>query len=278
MKIILSKYIGPCFGVSSAIDRVFSEKKNIKIFGDIAHNEYIIKRISDMKNVKIVYNVDDIVDGDSVIIRTHGISAGDMSILKRKNIEIIDKTCPNVKLIHRISEECQNKKKRLIIVGNKNHPEVIGIKSRCKNITVINEINDVKDTQINKEDEIVVVAQTTYNLEKYKNMCDFLSSRYKNVKVYSTICNDSLNRRREIVDNLNLVDMILVIGSKKSSNSTKLLEFAKSLKQETLMISNILDIKSNMFMNIESIFVTSGSSVMRETVNEVIETIKIKAS
>lgn len=111
MKIILSKYIGPCFGVSSAIDRIFSEKKNIKVFGDVAHNEYIIKKISDMKNVKIVYNTDDTVSGDSVVIRTHGISVNDMYRLKEKNIEIIDKTCPNVKFIHKISEECENKKK-----------------------------------------------------------------------------------------------------------------------------------------------------------------------
>lgn len=278
MKIIISKYIGPCFGVSSAIERVFSENKNIKVFGDIAHNEYIIERISNMKNVKIVYNISDVLDGDSIVIRTHGISKDNMDELEMKNVKIIDKTCPNVKFIHKISEECEEKKKYLIIVGNKNHPEVIGIKSRCKSSIVVDSNEDVQDIPIDVNNEIVVVAQTTYNFEKYRNICDSLSSKYKNIKIYNTICNDSLNRRREIVDNFNLADMILVVGSKKSSNSTKLFEFAKSLKKESFMISNISDIKSNMFINIRSIFVTSGSSVMKETVDEVIDAIRAKIS
>ncbi len=274
MKIVLSKYIGPCFGVVGAIDEVFSKKEKIKIFGEIAHNEHIVNKISKMKNVTIVNNSDEVNEKETVIIRTHGIPIDDFIKLKNKKAKIIDKTCPNVKFVHKISEKCSLEKNFLIIVGDSKHPEVVGIKSRCKNSVVINRLDDVNRLTFNKNLKNIVVSQTTFNYEKFNEICNLLTKKINNIKCYNTICKDAINRRDEIFKNSNKFDIILVVGSKKSSNSVKLFNFAKCFNNKVEMISNITDIDSNMFKNVNSVFITSGSSVMKETINEVVETIK----
>ena len=275
MKILISKYIGPCFGVNSAITEVFSRKDNIKLLGEIAHNDEIINKISKMKNVKLVHNISEVNDGDILITRTHGITLDDFIELKKRNINIIDKTCPHVKFIHNIAEQCANNKSQLIIIGDKNHPEVIGIKSRCKNNIVISDIKDIKFENFDSNVENVVVSQTTFNLEVYNRICSYLQLILKNVKFYNTICLDSVNRKNELIKISNRVDLIIVIGSKTSSNSTKLFNVAQKLKSNSIMINNYNELDVSIFENKEKIFITSGASVMKETVNNIINKLNL---
>lgn len=275
MKILISKYIGPCFGVNSAITEVFSRKDNIKLLGEIAHNDEIINKISKMRNVKLVHNVSEVDDGDVLITRTHGITLDNFIELKKRNINIIDKTCPHVKFIHNIVEQCANNKSQLIIIGDKNHPEVIGIKSRCKNNIVISDIKDIKFENFDSNVKNVVVSQTTFNLEVYNKVCSYLKLILKNVKFYNTICLDSVNRKNELMKISNRVDLIIVIGSKTSSNSTKLFDVAKKLKNNSIMINNDNELDLNNFGNKEKIFITSGASVMKETVNNIINKLNL---
>ena len=275
MKILISKYIGPCFGVNSAITEVFSREDNIKLLGEIAHNDEIINKISMMRNIKLVHNVSEVNFGDTLITRTHGITLDDFVELRKKNINIIDKTCPHVKFIHNIAEKCANNRGQLIIIGDKNHPEVIGIKSRCKNNIVINDIKDINFENLDSNIENVVVSQTTFNLEVYNEMCSYLKLILKNVKFYNTICLDSVNRKNELIKMSSIVDSIIVIGSKTSSNSTKLFNVAKKLKNNSIMINNDNEFDVNIFKNKEKIFITSGASVMKETVNNIINKLNL---
>ena len=166
-------------------------------------------------------------------------------------------------------------KSQLIIIGDKNHPEVIGIKSRCKNNIVISDIKDIKFENFDSNVENVVVSQTTFNLEVYNRICSYLQLILKNVKFYNTICLDSVNRKNELMKISNRVDLIIVIGSKMSSNSTKLFNVAQKLKSNSIMINNDNELDLNNFGNKEKIFITSGASVMKETVNNIINKLNL---
>ena len=270
MEIFLSKYIGPCFGVNNAIMEVFSHKENIKVFGEIAHNEEIINKISKMQNVKIIHNISEVDDGDTIITRTHGITLEDFIELSKKNINIIDKTCPNVKFIHDIAEKCSRDNNQLIIIGDKNHPEVVGIRSRCKNSIIISSIEDINLDKLNSNLKNVIVSQTTFNFEIYKKICFHLKLILKNTKFYNTICLDSINRKNELIETSNRFDLIIVIGSRISSNSTKLFNIARNLKSNSIMVNNDNELDLSVFKNTEKIFITSGASVMKETVESII--------
>ena len=271
MEIILSKYYGPCFGVSSAFEEAINLKKNIKILGEIAHNQILINKLKNKKNIRIINNISEVNKNETVIIRTHGIKIEDFNNLLSKNINIIDKTCPKVKLVQKIAENAEKENKFFVLVGDANHPEVIGVASRCKNTFIINNEISAKNLFSNIKLEcnnFIVAAQTTFDTQEFEKICQIIQNFNFNAKIYNTICNDSLNRRQELELISNFVDLLIVLGSNTSSNSKNLFKTAQNFSKYSVFVENPEEFNFSILENQERIFITSAASVLKETVLE----------
>ncbi|MCL2311760.1 MAG: 4-hydroxy-3-methylbut-2-enyl diphosphate reductase [Firmicutes bacterium] len=276
MNLIISKYIGFCCGVSLAVDEILKNvDTEIKILEKIAHNEILIKMLKTRKNIKFIRDVNEATQGDTVVIRTHGIKEQDFKKLIENKINIIDKTCPNVKLIHLLAQKFNIENKQFVLLGDKNHPEVISIVSRCKNTIVVDSINSAKNLISSVEfKKIYVASQTTFDIQKYCEICEFLKKKIKDIKFYRTICKDALNRQKELIKIASKVDLIIIVGSKISSNSTKLFEIAKKSGKEAVMVNESKDLNFELLKNKDTVFISSGASVMKETVYKLIDEIR----
>ncbi|MBO6126490.1 MAG: 4-hydroxy-3-methylbut-2-enyl diphosphate reductase [Clostridia bacterium] len=271
MEIILSKYYGPCFGVSSAFEEAINTKSNIKILGEIAHNKILINKLKSKKNIKIINNISEISKDEKIIIRTHGIKIEDFNNLLSKNINIIDKTCPKVRLVQKIAENAEKENKFFVLIGNANHPEVIGVASRCKNTFIINNEISAKNLFSNIKLEcnnFIVAAQTTFDTQEFEKICQIIKKINFNTKIYNTICNDSLNRRQELELISNFVDLLIILGSNTSSNAKNLFKTAQNFSKNSVFLENPEDFNLNILENKKRIFITSAASVLKETVLE----------
>ncbi len=275
MILILSKYLGPCYGVSNAFNSVMSINSDAKVLGDIAHNSVLMEKIKTKKNITTIKDIHEISRGDTVITRTHGITLEELEIIKEKNCQILDQTCIKVKNVHKIAEKSNLQEKKFILIGNKKHPEVIGIVSRCKNAIVVDSIESAKillsNVQLNQN--VVVASQTTFDEVKFFKICEFIKKKFPNLRIYNTICNDSIKRREEIIKISSSVDIVLVIGSLKSSNSVRLFEVAKKMAKEALILENPKELDFEKFRLKNKVFITSGASVLKETALEFIDKI-----
>ena len=268
MDLILSKYFGPCYGVSRAFNEAIKSDSKVKILGNIAHNQLLIDKLKQNKNIEIVQDISEINENDKVIIRTHGLPLEQLGKLRQKKCKIIDQTCSNVKLVQKIAEKAEKERKTLILTGNSGHPEVIGISSRCKSTFIISNTGDLKDLLTNSNLDLsncIIASQTTFNSDKFENICNFLKIYYPEIKIYNTICGDSLKRKNEIIKISNFVDLCVVIGDKNSSNSVALFDFSKKFC-ESVFAENVVSFDFNILNKKNRIFITSGASVLKETV------------
>ena len=268
IELILSKYFGPCYGVSKAFEESIKMDSKTKIFGNIAHNQFLINKLKENKNIKIVNDISEIDEKDLVVIRTHGITLQQLEDLNKKKCKIIDQTCHNVRLVHKIAEKADQEQKTLLIVGNPNHPEVVGIASRCKKTFVLKDIESSKRLLENPELDLlscIVVSQTTFNSKKFENICRLFKNKYKKIKIYNTICGDSIKRKDEIVKISNFIDLCIVVGDKKSSNSVELFKFSE-LFCKSIFFEDFQTFNINLLKGKERVFITSGASVLKENV------------
>ncbi|BED92150.1 MAG: bifunctional 4-hydroxy-3-methylbut-2-enyl diphosphate reductase/30S ribosomal protein S1 [Candidatus Improbicoccus pseudotrichonymphae] len=275
----LSKYAGFCFGVDLAVKAAL-EHKNLYLLGEIAHNEILMRKLRS-KNIKIVENIHDIdknVKNANILIRTHGVGKNITDEIKSRNFNIVDKTCPNVRIIHSIVRNISSETK-LIIIGEATHAEVVGIKNQVenkKNVTIISSLDDLKNQiqNINFNNNFTVVAQTTFDDLEFEKITDILKEKIVNICIHKTICRDSLNRRNELLNEISDSDFVIVVGSQKSSNSRALYNISRKIK-DTIFIENHEGLNFEIIKNKNKIFITSGASVMPATILEIVNYINL---
>lgn len=291
MEIILGKTAGFCGGVKNAVDKTYVEakEKNITIYclGDLVHNPVVLNRLKNL-GVKIINNLGEVEDpeGKTVIVRAHGIAKEIYEEAEKLNIILKDLTCPKVLKIHELVSEHAKNDDYIFLIGEKKHPEVIGTMSFCgKNVIVIENEEDLEkaiekfkneNTQNNK---LIVVAQTTFNLEKFKNFEDIIKNKlkdYAEIIFNNTIC-DATRLRQEETDKLSKeVDAMIIIGGKKSSNTNKLYQISCNNCNNVIMIEDETELEDrvNKFRNYEKIGVMAGASTPKETIDKVINILK----
>ena len=272
MKILKTDTIGFCFGVERAVKAVYDileneELRGRKIFtwGELIHNPDIINELSS-KGVTSTENIDDINEGDVVVIRSHGVSSSVIDALKAKKAVVFDETCPKVKKIHKIATDS----KTLIISGNIEHPEVKGIIGNCKNkFYVVKDIDELKKIVHNiysEDEQITFVSQTTFSVEMFEEMKKFIS-QYKNITVENTICHSTEERQQQVRDLAQKVDMFIVVGGKNSSNTKKLFDIASQFCEAYHIES---DKELPYYIKYKKIGLSSGASTPVRAVEEVI--------
>jgi len=271
MQIIVSKYSGYCYGVKRAVSMAqesIEKYDDIYSLGSIIHNKKAVEKLTD-NGLKIVQDIDK--EQENIIFRSHGVEKKFYKFARENNINIIDTTCTFVKKIHQIVEEQYKKGYKIIIVGSKIHPEVIGINSYADyQAQFVEEETDISNLVISNDDKYSIVFQTTFNIEKYDSIVNKLKEKIKNIDVHNTICNATKKRQDATLELAENVDMMIVIGDKSSSNSKKLYDIASS-KRKSIFIEDVNQLDISMFENIKKVGITAGASTPDFVIDEIIE-------
>ncbi|MDU2109992.1 MAG: bifunctional 4-hydroxy-3-methylbut-2-enyl diphosphate reductase/30S ribosomal protein S1 [Peptoniphilus lacydonensis] len=266
MEIIVADVYGFCGGVKRAVKMAFDNAdKGVYSYGDLVHNEFVVDELQR----KGVEEIDDTnIENSKVIIRSHGVHKNILDDLKKRNNEIINCVCPKVENIYNIVDNFYEKGYNIVIIGNNRHPEVIGINSRCNDSATI--ISSLKDIKI-PDGKIVVVSQTTSNVDFFENAINVIKDISKDeVLVYNTICNATFKRQESVRNLSKKVDAIIVLGGKKSSNTKKLAEIAKLNCKNVFLIESINDIDLNIFKKFNKIGITAGASTPDSVIKEAV--------
>lgn len=280
MEIILAKTAGFCFGVKRAVDMVYdnANNKNVYTYGPIIHNEQVVMDL-EKKGVKMLSDRDAIKNAPkgTVIIRAHGILQEDYDFIRACGHEIVDATCPFVLKIHKIVKEAAADNKYVVIVGDENHPEVQGIRSCAgdKNI-VIDSVEDAKmflKTYNDSENGLVIVSQTTFNYNKFQDIVEIFRKKvYHKSNVLNTICNATEERQKEAAEIASIVDAMIVVGGRNSSNTQKLFEICSKICKNTFFIETANDMDFSLLDGMNKVGITAGAS----TPNIIIEEVQTK--
>jgi len=288
MEIIRAKSAGFCFGVQRAVETVYEQieaggRKQIYTYGPIIHNEEVVKDLEShgVKVIKSEEDLEKLTDG-KVIIRSHGVPRRICDRLDEKGIEYVDATCPFVKRIHRIVEEESRKGSYIVIIGNPEHPEVRGIRGWAgEAVTVLNTLEEARAFQLEQEchpcaqtekgrlPRICIVAQTTFNYNKFKDLVEIISKKGYDISVLNTICNATKERQEEAGRIAGVVDAMIVIGDKHSSNTQKLFEICKNACNNTYYIQTLGDLDTNQLRSVETVGITAGASTPNHIIKEV---------
>ena len=271
MKIIIAEHAGFCNGVERAIKLAMNADKHpIRLLGEIAHNERVIANLSKAGCIVIGENDIDKVHDGSLVIRAHGITPSVCEKVYATHAEIIDATCPHVKKIHDLVSEFSDQGMSVIIIGDPNHPEVIGTKGYGKDVIVIKTLEEAQNIVFSDEKHYALVCQTTFS-EKISNIIiDYLKNKIKSLVIKNTICYTTKERQREAESLSRTCDAVLVVGSKSSSNTAKLFDICSENCDKVYMVESAEDVQGIDFGKIQKIAVTAGASTPRELIMEVL--------
>ena len=281
MKVELAKSAGFCFGVEKAVNTVYEEAKKeneiVYTLGPIIHNEEVVK---DMKKRGVeavkIEDLDSLPKG-TVIIRSHGVSREVYNFVKNSGHRVVDATCPFVKKIHAIVSVQSGKGKTVVIIGNPDHPEVMGIKGwGDENTYAVENIEQFINLDLKKDEEIIIVAQTTFNHKKFQEIIDKISLLGYDVRCFNTICNATQERQAEAKKIASNVDAMIVIGDKKSSNTGKLVEICQEECKNTVFIQTLEDLNYDALLSVDSVGITAGASTPKHIIEEVQNIVRSK--
>jgi len=273
MKIYISKYNGFCSGVKIAVDKAnktLDNEKKLYSYGEIIHNKDVIEELGS-KGLEVVDSIPDNNDA-KLLIRAHGVGKQIIDELNEKNVDFIDATCVKVKNIHKIVEECKNNGYNIIITGDKNHPEVLGILGWCNNeALVISTEEEFSGIEIDLNKRYCLVSQTTFNTETFQKIVDLIEEkRYINIEIHNTICDATRKRQEATLELASKCDVMLIVGSKTSSNTKKLYELSKKICTNTFLIENYKEIPYNYIDKNTIVGVSAGASAPDRIIEEVI--------
>ena len=282
MEVVVAKTAGFCFGVKRAVEQVYEQietgKKPIYTFGPIIHNEEVVRDLEE-KGVRVIESVKELealTDG-VVIIRSHGVGRNIYEILKERGVELVDATCPFVKKIHKIAREQSESGRRVVIVGNESHPEVEGIKGWGNEKTIVIEsAGELEKWKLPADEKLCIVAQTTFNYNKFQDIVEKISKTYYDILVLNTICNATQERQVEARQIASQVDVMIVIGGRNSSNTQKLYEICRKECKDTYYIQTLDDFKPDKAGTVRSVGITAGASTPNQIIEEVHTNVRIK--
>ena len=288
MEVKVAKTAGFCFGVQRAVDKVYelidSCPDRLFTLGPIIHNEEVVNDL-EKKGVRVASEEElkTLPEGSTVVIRSHGVGKKVYDQLEECGLSYVDVTCPFVLKIHRIVEKESKAGSHIVIIGDPDHPEVVGICGWCIGpYTVIRTKQDALDFVPPEGKNVCIVSQTTFNYNKFKDLVEILrKKRYDNtvlniLNILNTICNATEERQKEAKAIAGEVDTMLVVGGRHSSNTQKLFEICKKECENTYYIQTPVDLDSDMFQCSSYVGITAGASTPKKIIEEVQEHVRIK--
>ncbi len=273
MKIITGEFCGFCFGVKNAVDiAVKNAGENVYTYGELIHNERVVDQLR-QKGVKCLNSISEFSGcrPEKIIVRSHGIPKNDYEQLCGLCDNVIDATCPFVKKIQNIVSDFSKKGYHIVIIGEAKHPEVIGIAGWVEgDYTVINEKSDL--SFFNQYDKLCFTAQTTFPVDKYREIIKKIEKhRFKTVEIFDTICYTTYKRQIEAAKISSNCNIMLVLGSRTSSNTSKLYEICKAKCDSCYLIENVAQLEKIKINPSDTIGIVAGASTPQELIMEVKE-------
>lgn len=285
MNIILAKPRGFCAGVTRAIETV---ERALKKFGppvyvrhEIVHNKFVVESLR-KKGAIFVSEVDQIPTGSITIFSAHGVSDRVEENALARGLDVIDATCPLVNKVHREAKKYEEEGYELILIGHRGHPEVEGTRGRVKKevILVTNE-DDARNVDIKNPHKLSYVTQTTLSVDDTKKIVEILERRFPQMQqglATKDICYATQNRQDAVRSLSKMVDILLVIGAKNSSNSNRLRDLGEECGLPSYLINGAENLETSWFSKADRVGLTAGASAPEVLVQEVIEKIKTISS
>lgn len=285
MEIIKAEKAGFCFGVANAVDKTFEILDNkrddmfVFSYGELIHNDHVINKLA-QKGMRVVHTVEEIFtetnghpEKATVIIRAHGISPEKQREIESSGCTVIDATCPFVAKIHKLVSRQYKEGRKIIIIGDAAHPEVIGTNGWCdEDAVILSSVSEAESFVLSSEINILysVVAQTTFSKKIFDEICEILKKSFDNVIFFDTICSATSLRQEETEKIASQTDLMIVVGDRKSSNTCKLFDLSSRLCENVLFVENAAELDVSRIDKYKKVGVTAGASVPDWIIGEVI--------
>ena len=274
MEIIRAKYMGFCFGVLEAINvcnSLVEEKGKKYILGMLVHNKQVVEDMQRkgfrlVTEEELLQDVDSLEENDIVVIRAHGTSKKVHEKLKEKKVKVFDATCIFVNKIRQEIEIANEKGYSILFMGDRNHPEVKGVISFADDIQIFESYEEATKLKIDLDKTYLLSTQTTLNKRKFEEVKKFFKENYKNVIIFDKICGATAVRQKAVEDLAVKVELMIVVGDTKSSNTKKLYEISKKLNDNTYLIENEEQLNLDIFSGKKVVGITAGASTPEETI------------
>ena len=274
MEIIRAKYMGFCFGVLEAINvcnSLVEEKGKKYILGMLVHNKQVVEDMQRkgfrlVTEEELLQDVDSLEENDIVVIRAHGTSKKVHEKLKERKVKVFDATCIFVNKIRQEIEIANEKGYSILFMGDRNHPEVKGVISFADDIQIFESYEEATKLKIDLDKTYLLSTQTTLNKRKFEEVKKFFKENYKNVIIFDKICGATAVRQKAVEDLAVKVELMIVVGDTKSSNTKKLYEISKKLNDNTYLIENEEQLNLDIFSGKKVVGITAGASTPEETI------------
>ncbi|HHX58188.1 MAG TPA: 4-hydroxy-3-methylbut-2-enyl diphosphate reductase [Candidatus Moranbacteria bacterium] len=274
-KIIVAKNAGFCFGVNRAVkmaEKELKRKKLVYCLGALIHNPQVVQDL-EQKGFKVVKKATEVPEGQKVLIRSHGVTKEIIEELRKREAKIIDATCPFVKRAQLVAEKFAKEGLQVIIFGDPEHAEVVGIKSYAgKNALVVRDERDLKG--MGAFSKIGLLSQTTHKKENFQKLASALLAHTDDLHIINTICSDTAIKQAEAKELAKKVDLMLVIGGKESSNTKKLFQLSKKGCEKAYHIEVADEIKPQWLEGVEEVGIAAGASTPEKSIRAVVKKIK----
>jgi 4-hydroxy-3-methylbut-2-enyl diphosphate reductase len=271
MEIIIAKNSGLCYGVKRALHLAKETRRRtrgkVSTLGDLIHNPKVIADLK-KKGIDSARSLAEVAAG-TVIIRSHGVSPEVYRTLKRKKIEIVDATCPIVKKIQDLVASLARTKNEIVIVGNREHPEIQGLIGYSRGRGVIVE-SEARAAGLPFRRKRAVLAQSTQDRYLFEKVAAVLVGKTGELAVYNTICHSTQTRQKSTSELAGRVDTLFIIGGKSSSNTNKLYQISKRILPNTHFIENADQITPEMLEGATTIGLSGGASTPPEAIREAV--------
>ena len=278
MKVTVAKSAGFCFGVNRAVELVeqaVKEGKQVFTLGPIIHNRHAVKHFEDM-GVGVLEAPEDAKPGNTVIIRSHGVTRNVYERLEKQDVEIIDATCPFVKRIHGIVSRACQEGRLPVIIGTKAHPEVEGIAGWCDQCEIFESPEDLAQWAQKPENPsdlpICMVCQTTSTEILWNSCVEIVKKQFTNAKIFDTICKATESRQREAADLSRICQAMVVVGDTHSSNTGRLAMICREHCKQVVLVDNASELKPDFFRGVHCAGITAGASTPAWIIKEVNKT------
>ena len=278
MSVKVAKSAGFCFGVSRAVELVeqaAGEGKQVVTLGPIIHNRHVVDKFRGL-GVGVIDTPEEARSGQTVIIRSHGVTRAVMEALEGKGVEVIDATCPFVKRIHGIVSRSEGEGRLPIIIGTRTHPEVEGIAGWCGNCRIFETPEELQNWaqsgEIDSKSSICMVSQTTSTENLWKSCGEIAKKQFTNLKIFDTICRATEYRQSEAAELSKSCQAMVVVGDPKSSNTGRLAMICREHCDKVFLVDNASELRPEDFSGVTDVGITAGASTPAWIIKEVNKT------
>lgn len=272
IEVTLAKSAGFCYGVRRAVklaNEALKSTNELYSRGNVVNNKIVVENLEN-RGLKRFENLSQLEKKSNVLIRAHGVTLSELNAYEALECNLFDATCPNVKKIHDIVKKYSDSDYKVLIIGDKNHPEVLAIESYAGNDAVIISSED----EVNEYNKVCVVEQTTFSKVYAQKIIDKIILASKEQIIYNTICDATTTRQNDVRELAKTQEAVVVIGDRKSANSNRLYEISKDINKNTFFIETAEQLDSTKIAAYSKVGVTAGASTPEDVIKDVIDKIE----